>query len=727
MTATLPQKLVETFGVRSPMARESVPALFRALTGDDRDAWTRWLAWFEHWSARGVAKLPRHLARTARRWDVAIDDQTASALLCSMQTYYALVVRLAAERFGGWVDEALPENPFSWRHSPQSLAVAEIVERLREAVGNRHASPPNDDGDCDLFKPLYQDLFPRPLRHELGEYYTPDWLAAHVLDQVGYDGRTDARLLDPSCGSGTFLLMTLRRWRRHHSAFDVRRCPIVGFDINPLAVMTARANLAIALADMLPAGKKFSPPVYLRDSILGVGQACHSAEKPFDFIVGNPPWIAWDNLAAEDRQATKPLWEHYGLFSLSGSAARHGGGKKDLSMLMLHATADRHLKDGGRLGMVITQTIFQTRGAGDGFRRFRLGDDGPPLKVLRVDDFAAMRPFDAANWTSVIVLEKGAATQYPVPYFTWTEGGNGLGMTAREHAARPIDPARPTSPWLIDAKRGRESFRVSGGVQPYTAHLGVNSGGANGVFWVEVLGHRDDGVLVRNLVAKNKRSVEQVEQAIEPDLLHPLLRWGDVCRYAAVPKVHVVLAQDPATRTGIKESVMRERFPRTLAYLEQFRELLETRSAYRRYQGRGPFYSMYNVGPYTIAPVKVVWRRMDRRINAVVVETATNRNLPTVPQETCVLVACDSTDEAHYLCAVLNSAAINALVAAHSVRGGKSFGTPGMLEHLPLEKFRPDDPRHRELALLGRQAHATADEPTIDQLQRQIDRLVDEQ
>ena len=73
-------------------------------------------------------------------------------------------------------------------------------------------------------------------------------------------------------------------------------------------------------------------------------------------------------------------------------------------MLMLYTSADRYLKDGGRLGMVITQTLFQTKGAGDGFRRFRLGPHGDWLRVLRVDDMVALRPFqDAANWTSTIV------------------------------------------------------------------------------------------------------------------------------------------------------------------------------------------------------------------------------------------------------------------------------------------------------------------------------------
>ena len=298
-----------------------------------------------------------------------------------------------------------------------------------------------NDGDCDLFKPLYQNLFPRPLRHQLGEYYTPDWLAGHVLDQVGYTGEPGQRLLDPACGSGTFLLLALRRLRARRGERREERgegypitdrqstingffphSPLVGFDLNPLAVMTARANYLIATADLLPERGRVEVPIYLRDSILGNGEAGEASSEQFDFVVGNPPWIAWDNLPEEDRQATKPLWERYGLFSLSGNEARHGGGKKDLSMLMLYAAADRYLKSGGRLGMVITQTLFQTRGAGDGFRRFRLGADGPPLKVLRVDDMVALRPFDAANWTSTIVLQKGDATAYPVPYYIWEQG-----------------------------------------------------------------------------------------------------------------------------------------------------------------------------------------------------------------------------------------------------------------------------------------------------------------
>ena len=486
------------------------------------------------------------------------------------------------------------------------------------------------------------------------------------------------------------------------------------------------------MADLLPAEGFFEVPVFPRDAVLDrrlslrESSATFAKRKAtFDLVVGNPPWIAWDNLPGDYREATKPLWRQYGLFSLSGNDARHGGGKKDLSMLVLYAAADRYLRAGGRLGMVITQTLFQSKGAGDGFRRFRIGaePDAPELGVLRVDDMVEVRPFDAANWTSVVTLEKGRATKYPVPYVKWTPCPSGERLPAAckvAMLARPIDAERPTSPWMvIEAPRASEeddrahslARRALIGPAEYKAHLGANSGGANAVYWLDVLDRDELGVRVRNRPAKAKRAAECVEAVIEPDLVYPLIRWSDVDRWSARPSGYLLLAQDPATRTGIDEARMRRDYPRTLDYLRKFEPLLTARAAYRRYQNRWPFYSMYNVGPYTLAGAKVIWRRMDRKIRAAVVETIDDPVLgqrPAIPQETCVLIACGCRDEAHYLCAVLNSAIVHDLVAAHSVAGGKGFGTPSILDYVPLKKFNAGDARHLELAALSRRLHDVA-------------------
>ena len=139
----------------------------------------------------------------------------------------------------------------------------------------------------DLLKDLYHRLFPQKLRHALGEYYTPDWLAEFTLEEVcdlsGYDGNPARRVLDPTCGSGTFLVEAIKLARKY--ARDNKVDPdmaralitrnIVGFDLNPLAVLTARANYIIALGDLirgkhglLALDEAITIPVYLTDSIM---------------------------------------------------------------------------------------------------------------------------------------------------------------------------------------------------------------------------------------------------------------------------------------------------------------------------------------------------------------------------------------------------------------------------------------------------------------------------
>src|ERR1035437_7957361 len=61
-----------------------------------------------------------------------------------------------------------------------------------------------------------------------------------------------------------------------------------------------------------------------------------------DYVAGNPPWVNWESLPKDYRDGMKPLWQRYGLFTLSGSAGRLGGGKKDLSMLFVYAAVDHY-------------------------------------------------------------------------------------------------------------------------------------------------------------------------------------------------------------------------------------------------------------------------------------------------------------------------------------------------------------------------------------------------
>ncbi|HEC82259.1 MAG TPA: class I SAM-dependent DNA methyltransferase [Thermoplasmatales archaeon] len=129
----------------------------------------------------------------------------------------------------------------------------------------------------DLFKRLYQNLVPRDVRHKLGEYFTPDWLAELLLEEVGYDGNPDKSVLDPACGSGTFLVLTIKKMREYAQEHFIDERTLLskivndvkGIDLNPLAVLASKANYLIALADLLRYRPKegIEIPIYLADSI----------------------------------------------------------------------------------------------------------------------------------------------------------------------------------------------------------------------------------------------------------------------------------------------------------------------------------------------------------------------------------------------------------------------------------------------------------------------------
>ena len=63
----------------------------------------------------------------------------------------------------------------------------------------------------DLLKDMYHNLLPKEIRHNLGEYYTPDWLAEFLINEMNIDYSKNQSFLDPNCGSGTFIVLLIKK------------------------------------------------------------------------------------------------------------------------------------------------------------------------------------------------------------------------------------------------------------------------------------------------------------------------------------------------------------------------------------------------------------------------------------------------------------------------------------------------------------------------------------
>jgi type I restriction-modification system DNA methylase subunit len=174
--------------------------------------------------------------------------------------------RIFSEKWG--VQNFLEEDFFSWvaREENGLRATRMILERLDSYDLSKV--------DEDILKGLYQELVDPQARHDLGEYYTPDWLAELMVNDVVKTGKES--LLDPACGSGTFLAAAIRR-KKELLGQKVSKSELIeeiissvqGVDVHPLAVILSRTTYLLSLGtDLLNARRSsIAVPIYMANSI----------------------------------------------------------------------------------------------------------------------------------------------------------------------------------------------------------------------------------------------------------------------------------------------------------------------------------------------------------------------------------------------------------------------------------------------------------------------------
>lgn len=146
-----------------------------------------------------------------------------------------------------------------------------------QAIARRLARFDWSHVEHDILKILYESFIGTSTRKRLGEYYTPDWLADRIVASAVTDP-LHQRVLDPACGSGTFLFYAVRRYLAaadaagisQRSALSVLSRQVIGVDLHPVAVALARVTYLLAIGRGRLTGVNrdaITVPVYLGDSI----------------------------------------------------------------------------------------------------------------------------------------------------------------------------------------------------------------------------------------------------------------------------------------------------------------------------------------------------------------------------------------------------------------------------------------------------------------------------
>lgn len=469
----------------------------------------------------------------------------------------------------------------------------------------------------------------------------------------------------------------------------------------------------------------------------------------FDVIVGNPPWLTWTKLPGPWRAESERIWRRYGLWKVpqeQGSAESLAS--TDLAVLVFAVALERYAKDDGWVGLLTPDSVITADPGGRAFRRFLLqsehGYEGHtkvrlPFQVLHVDNWAEVKPFapEAANRPIFVIARPGQAQAFPVPGSRWERSASGtrhFGAWAKVRAAlteltghyQPINSAKQTSAWSF--QRSDTPPLISGGSNDWSFGKGLDTRGANGVFFVRILrAHQARGTVdLVNIPSESKRPrPPEARGQVESQLVYPLLRGRDVRAWIAKPTSYMVLPHNPDNLGDVlADSEFVAKFKRTRDWLRRFFPRLKQRRTppRRAWNMEGDDWCRVD-GPLSHMAGRhiVVVREISDKPAAAVIKARMDFDLGRVASplidHKLLFCAVKSEEEALYLAAFINSTPVQDLLDSYINAVAVS---PTTLSRLPIPAFDLTDPNVVRLVATARSIDQ-ADDPTAEAALRQAD------
>ncbi|CAP63711.1 putative restriction endonuclease/methyltransferase (plasmid) [Cupriavidus taiwanensis LMG 19424] len=205
--------------------------------------------------------------------ETARGDQRVKSILSGKEFAKFNVERFIEDDFFHWVNA----EPYFSRLKPA----------FRE-INNRIGEYDLTDVREDILKGVYQELVDLDTRHALGEYYTPDWLCEKIVEETRFT--ETYRVLDPACGSGSFLRAAIAKMRNESPQIDATTISrrVVGIDIHPLSVQIAKTTIIIAMGKLIAqSNDPVTLHIYLANSLLVPETSADLFESTFKVSVDN--------------------------------------------------------------------------------------------------------------------------------------------------------------------------------------------------------------------------------------------------------------------------------------------------------------------------------------------------------------------------------------------------------------------------------------------------------
>ena len=231
------------------------------------------------------------------------------------------------------------------------------------------------DIDNDLIGTLYQQKINQEEKKVLGEFYTPRDVVDYILNALDYttsNNIENKKIIDISCGSGSFLIqsartltnrllkkLNLNSWDSYNleelnRIINTIQKNIYGIDINPIACILCQINIHFTLFPLYQRMSEseigFKAPIFRifcknAFSLIKEGMGLVKHDNLFDFVVGNPPYLFIRDISSEQR------------FIIENSNFITNKGQYDYYQIFIELGI-KLLKNQGKLGYIVPDSIL---------------------------------------------------------------------------------------------------------------------------------------------------------------------------------------------------------------------------------------------------------------------------------------------------------------------------------------------------------------------------------
>lgn len=268
----------------------------------------------------------------------------------------------------------------------------------------------------DVIGRIFERLIPSQERHNLGQYFTN----ADVVDLIlKFCLKSDKDVvLDPSCGTGTFLVRAYKhkklgnQFLKHEEILDT----LWGVEIAKFPCHLATINMAIAdlgieknypnmiqedFFELKSNMEDFVPVNWKKKRTQTLGKENIEIEYPgeFDAIVGNPPYTRQEEIPEIGVDKAKLI--ENAITNVNGNKIAEISKRAGIhAYFFVHGT--KFLKNGGRFGFIVSNSWLDVD-YGKGLQEFFLKN----YKIVTIIESKVERWFEDADVnTCIVILEK---------------------------------------------------------------------------------------------------------------------------------------------------------------------------------------------------------------------------------------------------------------------------------------------------------------------------------